>query len=70
MNTTIQRFKLVLQENKEHLFFYISGFIILGLGINMMKASALGNGAWDTVTINIRAFFNQNIGFFNNHILV
>lgn len=42
---------------------YVLGFFVLGLGVNVMKASTLGNGAWDTVTINGRAFFQENIGW-------
>jgi uncharacterized membrane protein YczE len=42
---------------------YVGGFFVLGLGVNIMKASTLGNGAWDTVTINGRAFFQQNVGW-------
>lgn len=38
------------------------GFVILGLGVNLMKASSLGAGAWDTVTINVRDFLNMNLG--------
>lgn len=50
-----------IRINKTSIVWYISGFFILGLGVNIMKASTLGNGAWDTVTINIRAFFNRNL---------
>jgi len=50
------------QTNKVHLMFYLLGFIVIGLGVNIMKASTLGNGAWDTVTINIRDFMVMNVG--------
>lgn len=50
-----------IRINKQSIAWYLSGFFILGLGVNIMKASTLGNGAWDTVTINIRAFFNRNL---------
>jgi uncharacterized membrane protein YczE len=43
--------------------FYFGGFLTLGFAVNIMKASTLGNGAWDTVTINIRYFFNNIIGY-------
>lgn len=45
-------------KNKLNLLYYILGFIILGLGVNIMKASNLGNGAWDTVSINVRSYLN------------
>lgn len=49
------------KNNRFNLFIYISGFIILGLAVNMMKASSLGSGAWDTVIINLRDFLNINL---------
>jgi len=45
-----------------NILYYLLGFIVLGLGVNIMKASTLGAGAWDTVTINIRDFLNINRG--------
>jgi uncharacterized membrane protein YczE len=50
-----------IRINKNSIAWYVSGFFILGLGVNIMKASTLGNGAWDTVTINLRAFLNRNV---------
>jgi uncharacterized membrane protein YczE len=41
------------------IFWYVGGFFILGLGVNLMKASNFGAGAWDTVTINARAYINN-----------
>lgn len=63
MNINGKAIQDFLRMNRQNIFFYIVGFIILGLGVNMMKASTLGNGAWDTVTINIRGFFNLNVGW-------
>jgi uncharacterized membrane protein YczE len=51
-----------LKENRNNIIFYLSGIICLGFAVNIVKASALGSGAWDTVTINIRDFFNINLG--------
>lgn len=45
-----------------NLLFYLLGIIVLGFAVNTMKASTLGNGAWDTVTINIRDFLTINQG--------
>ncbi len=56
---TIKHF---IKNNKINLLLYIGGFIILGLSVNIIKASGLGSGAWDTVTINGRDFLNNNIG--------
>ncbi|MBN2540516.1 MAG: hypothetical protein JXB08_03220 [Bacilli bacterium] len=50
-----------LTKNKTHILFYLLGFIVIGLGVNVMKASTLGNGAWDTVTINVRDFLWRNL---------
>ena len=51
-----------IKSNKMNILYYLLGFIVLGLGVNIMKASTLGAGAWDTVTINIRDFLNMNVG--------
>lgn len=48
-------------DNKKNLLFYFLGLITLGFGVNIMKASDLGAGAWDTVTINIRSFMQLNL---------
>lgn len=50
-----------IRINKDSIAWYLSGFFILGLGVNIMKASTLGNGAWDTVTINLREYLNRNL---------
>lgn len=42
--------------------FYLLGFIILGLAVNLLKASGLGTGAWDTVTINWRDYLSIKFG--------
>ena len=51
-----------LKENRNNIIYYLSGIICLGFAVNIVKASTLGSGAWDTVTINIRDFFNINLG--------
>jgi uncharacterized membrane protein YczE len=56
------KIKTFFKENRNNIIFYLSGFICLGFAVNIIKASALGSGAWDTVTINIRDFFNINLG--------
>lgn len=37
--------------------YYVLGFFIVGLGVNLMNLSNLGLGAWDTVTFNIHSYF-------------
>ncbi|MCF7923707.1 MAG: hypothetical protein K9L64_01220 [Candidatus Izimaplasma sp.] len=51
-----------LKSNKFNILYYISGFLVLGFAVNIMKASTLGNGAWDTVTINVRDYMNNIVG--------
>ena len=46
-----------ITRNKYNLLYYLGGFFLLGFAVNLGKASRLGNGAWDTVTINIRDYF-------------
>lgn len=53
----------MLQAKRQQIAYYISGFFVLGFGVNVMKASDLGAGAWDTVTINVRAYVNLIIGW-------
>jgi uncharacterized membrane protein YczE len=38
---------------------YLMGFVVLGFSVNLLKASTLGAGAWDTVYINAYTLFNQ-----------
>jgi uncharacterized membrane protein YczE len=45
-------------SNKTNLLYYVLGFVIMGFSVNIIKASNVGSGAWDTVTINIRSYFN------------
>ncbi len=52
----------LLKQKKINFIFYFIGIFILGLGVNIMKASTLGAGAWDTVTINLRSFLTINLG--------
>ncbi|MFP4478825.1 MAG: hypothetical protein ACLFPM_05285 [Candidatus Izemoplasmatales bacterium] len=56
------KLKYFLTDKRSSIAFYLSGILILGFAVNLMKASTLGNGAWDTVTINVRYFFNMNLG--------
>lgn len=51
-------------------FYYILGFFVVGLGVNVMDKSELGLGAWDTVTFNIHAFLIDIIGMDPDIILV
>jgi len=55
------RIKYFLNKNKINILYYLIGFICLGFAVNIIKASNLGSGAWDTVTINIRDFLNINL---------
>ena len=57
----MNKLKNFIVSNKTNIIFYLMGFIILGFAVNIMKASTLGNGAWDTVTINIRDYLNMNL---------
>jgi len=56
------KLKYFLTNKKSSIAFYISGFLVLGFAVNTMNASNLGNGAWDTVFINVSKFFNMNLG--------
>jgi uncharacterized membrane protein YczE len=56
--------------NKINMLIYISGFLLVGLGINLMDKSNLGLGAWDTVTFNIHAYLTQIVGFDKDTFLV
>ena len=55
MNTVIS----LIKRHYRSVLWYVLGFFVLGFGVNVMKASTLGAGAWDTVTINGRAFFRN-----------
>lgn len=59
----MNRLLVSFRHHRHALLWYVGGFFVLGLGVNIMKASTLGNGAWDTVTINGRAFFQRNVGW-------
>jgi uncharacterized membrane protein YczE len=52
-----------LKQRKNNVAWYIGGLFTIGLGVNLLKASNLGAGAWDTVTINIRTFLQRNVGW-------
>jgi len=50
-----------MRENKVkfngwNVLLYLGGFILVGLGVNLLDSSTLGMGAWDTVTFNIHDF--------------
>ncbi len=57
----MDKLKNFIINNKTNILFYLIGFIVLGFAVNIMKASTLGNGAWDTVTINVRDYLNMNL---------
>jgi|LGOV01.1.fsa_nt_gb uncharacterized membrane protein YczE len=56
-----------MRENKVkfnvlNVFLYLGGFILVGLGVNLLDSSTLGMGAWDTVTFNIHDFIYYKLG--------
>lgn len=57
----MRNIKLFFKEFKYNIAFYLFGFLLMGFSINIMKASNLGNGAWDTAFINMRYFFNNTL---------
>ena len=51
--------------NKETIFkiiIYIAGIVLSALGVNILLRSALGAGAWDTVTNNLSILVNTSLG--------
>lgn len=52
----------IIKQEWKNVLLYIAGILLLGFGVNIMKASTLGAGSWDTVTINVRSFFNITMG--------
>lgn len=42
-----------------NILFYVSGFILIGLGVNLLLRAELGAGAWDTVNYNFNALFPE-----------
>ena len=46
-------------QRKQNIFTYIMGFLVLGFSVNLLKASTLGTGAWDTVYINAYQLFHH-----------
>ena len=44
---------------KINIFTYIMGFFVLGFSVNLLKASTLGTGSWDTVYINAYTLFHH-----------
>lgn len=53
------KLKSWLLTKKVNILLYMMGFIVLGFAVNLLKASTLGAGAWDTVYINAYTLFNQ-----------
>ena len=51
-----------IKKYKINIMYYLIGFLVLGFAVNIMKASTMGNGAWDTVTINARDYLNRIVG--------
>jgi len=49
--------------SRKNVAYYLLGFVVLGLAVNIMNTSGLGVGAWDTVTINLRSFFQIKVGW-------
>lgn len=58
----MKKFIRMILDNKKNIILYLSGFFILGLSVNLLKASTLGTGAWDTVYINAYTLFNKVLG--------
>ena len=52
-----------LRTIKKNIGLYLLGFFVLGLAVNLIKASNLGSGAWDTVYINLYALLNKVMGY-------
>lgn len=44
----------------KNITFYIVGFILLGLGVNLLARSDFGIGAWDTTTFNLHLLINSD----------
>jgi len=58
-----------IKINFPNIIFYILGFLLVGLGVNIMYASTIGLGAWDTVTFNITKFLIDIVGITKVNIL-
>ena len=58
MDTTINTL-----TRRQSISLYVLGFFVIGLCVNVMNASNLGVGAWDTVTINLRHFMHNVVGW-------
>ena len=59
----MQKIARLISHNKINIALYLLGFIVLGLSVNLLKASTLGTGAWDTVYINAYSLFNKVMGY-------
>lgn len=53
----MQKIIELIKKYKKNIVEYLLGFFILGLSVNIIKASTLGAGAWDTVFINLYSLF-------------
>lgn len=59
----MQKIARLISHNKINILLYLLGFFVLGLSVNLLKASTLGTGAWDTVYINTYSLFNKVMGY-------
>lgn len=59
----MQKIIKLININKKNITLYLLGFIVLGLSVNLLKASTLGTGAWDTVYINAYSLLNKVMGY-------
>lgn len=55
----MNKFRTWIVIKKMNIITYLMGFVVLGFSVNLLKASTLGAGAWDTVYINAYTLFNQ-----------
>ncbi len=55
--------KYLSWQNFNNFKYYLLGILLIGLGANLMKVSNLGNGAWDTVNINLRSYLQNILGW-------
>ena len=46
-----------MEFTSRNIIFYLSGFFLIGFGVNLLLRAELGAGAWDTVNYNFQAIF-------------